>query len=377
MAAAHAGDGDLDLGHIPLSPIYCDTSRGHRQGIDSAAMRRSASSVAGGSRLLRLDKARGNAIDPALVEDLLAAVARRRAATTTCDGVLLASAHPKLFCPGLDLVTLVDSTGAALRAFMLRFAEMVTGALRPAEAHGGGGVGTRRRGRLHPRPHGGLARPRSRAPDRAERGEGRTAAPLVRGPSPAATVARARRSRGWRSWAATSRARRPSTRASPTSWPTARGLRGGVPRAPGGVRREGPRAVATTKRYLRNVVLAEMKAREADLVGEFLDAWFSPGHQERIRDDRRDARALSRPSGRRAPSRMSRQRYTPEEQPWPRRPRPRGPGSHSSRRPLTASQFLPKVAPTTVRKAYQSAEADAAGTGARGGASTPAIPAKG
>jgi enoyl-CoA hydratase len=42
-------------------------------------------------------------------------------------------------------------------------------------------------------------------------------------------------------------------------------------------------AVTTTKRYLRASALAEMKARDADLVGDFLDNWFSPGTQERIR----------------------------------------------------------------------------------------------
>jgi enoyl-CoA hydratase len=39
--------------------------------------------------------------------------------------VLLASAHPKLFCPGLDLVTLVDYDRPAMERFMLLFAEMV------------------------------------------------------------------------------------------------------------------------------------------------------------------------------------------------------------------------------------------------------------
>jgi enoyl-CoA hydratase len=39
--------------------------------------------------------------------------------------VLLASAHPKVFCPGLDLVTLIEYERPAMRAFMLRFAEMV------------------------------------------------------------------------------------------------------------------------------------------------------------------------------------------------------------------------------------------------------------
>jgi len=39
--------------------------------------------------------------------------------------VLLASAHPKLFSPGLDLVTLAEFDRPAMERFMLRFAEMV------------------------------------------------------------------------------------------------------------------------------------------------------------------------------------------------------------------------------------------------------------
>ena len=55
--------------------------------------------------MLRLDKARGNAIDEPLVDELTAA-ARELGADAAVRGVLLASAHPKLFCPGLDLVSL-------------------------------------------------------------------------------------------------------------------------------------------------------------------------------------------------------------------------------------------------------------------------------
>lgn len=71
-----------------------------------------------------LDKARGNAIDPPLVEELIAAVGDVRA-DAAARGVLLASAHPKLFCPGLDLVTLFDLDRAAMSRFMLRFATLV------------------------------------------------------------------------------------------------------------------------------------------------------------------------------------------------------------------------------------------------------------
>jgi enoyl-CoA hydratase/carnithine racemase len=74
--------------------------------------------------IVRLSKARGNAIDAVLIEDLL-----KVAAEVTADdgvaGVLLGSAHPKLFSPGLDLVTLIDYDRAGMRHFMGRFAEML------------------------------------------------------------------------------------------------------------------------------------------------------------------------------------------------------------------------------------------------------------
>ena len=74
--------------------------------------------------VLRLDKPRGNAIDEPLV-DALKETARALAADGDVRGVLLASAHPKIFCPGLDLVSLIDYDRDALQRFMLRFAEAV------------------------------------------------------------------------------------------------------------------------------------------------------------------------------------------------------------------------------------------------------------
>jgi 3,2-trans-enoyl-CoA isomerase len=77
-----------------------------------------------GFAVVRLDKGRGNAIDEPLVEDLLAACAALQV-DRSVSGVLLASAHPKLFCPGLDLVALSAYDRPAMRRFMLRFAEAV------------------------------------------------------------------------------------------------------------------------------------------------------------------------------------------------------------------------------------------------------------
>jgi enoyl-CoA hydratase/carnithine racemase len=78
----------------------------------------------GRAAVLRLDKARGNAIDEPLVRDVTQA-ARDLGADPSVGGVLLISAHPKLFCPGLDLVTLVGLERGAMERFMLLFADMV------------------------------------------------------------------------------------------------------------------------------------------------------------------------------------------------------------------------------------------------------------
>jgi enoyl-CoA hydratase/carnithine racemase len=72
--------------------------------------------------VLRLDKPRGNAIDEPLA-DALKEVARSLGGDPAVRGVLLASAHPKIFCPGLDLVRLIDYDRPAMERFMLRFAE--------------------------------------------------------------------------------------------------------------------------------------------------------------------------------------------------------------------------------------------------------------
>lgn len=72
----------------------------------------------------RFDKARGNAIDEPFTQELLQ-VARQLGADADVRGVLLASAHPKLFSPGLDLVTLLEYDRPAMEGFMRLFAEMV------------------------------------------------------------------------------------------------------------------------------------------------------------------------------------------------------------------------------------------------------------
>jgi enoyl-CoA hydratase/carnithine racemase len=72
--------------------------------------------------ILRMDKARGNAIDEPFTRDLLDAT-REVAGDPGVHGVLLASAHPKLFCPGLDLVTLWEYDRSGMERFMALFGE--------------------------------------------------------------------------------------------------------------------------------------------------------------------------------------------------------------------------------------------------------------
>ena len=72
-----------------------------------------------GSPSLRLDKARGNAIDEPLAEALACGGTAELAGDDGVRGVLLASAHPKLFCPGLDLVALAGvRPGRPMQRFM-------------------------------------------------------------------------------------------------------------------------------------------------------------------------------------------------------------------------------------------------------------------
>ena len=74
--------------------------------------------------ILRLDKPRGNAIDEALVDEITAACVALEADPAD-RGILLASAHPKLFCPGLDLVGLLEYDRPSMQRFMGKFAAMV------------------------------------------------------------------------------------------------------------------------------------------------------------------------------------------------------------------------------------------------------------
>jgi enoyl-CoA hydratase len=232
--------------------------------------------------VLRLDKARGNAIDAALVEDLVLAGAEI-GADPGIRGVLLASAHPKLFCPGLDLVTLYECDRPAMEHFMSRFATAMLGLYalrRPVVAAVGGHAVA-----------GGCVLALTADHRILRRGsqiglnEVRVGIPLP-----------------W-SVAILVKASVPPTALSRVALlglnfkdeeAVAVGLAHEVLEPEGfeaaclarlaELAERDPFAVATTKAYLRDEAVREMRAQEAARLGEFLDAWFSPAGRAKIRE---------------------------------------------------------------------------------------------
>lgn len=74
---------------------------------------------------IRLKGPRGNAMSQEMVSDLSSAL-RSVGGESSVRAVLLASAHPKLFCPGLDLVSLSTVSRSEMGAFMLNFSTVLT-----------------------------------------------------------------------------------------------------------------------------------------------------------------------------------------------------------------------------------------------------------
>jgi len=231
--------------------------------------------------VLRLDKARGNAIDPALIEDLQSAAAEL-AQDDGVRGVLLASAHPKLFCPGLDLVGLLELDRPAMANFMGHFAQAmwalyglrkpVVAAVNGAAVAGGCILALTADERLLRRgsPIGlnevkvGVPLPWS-------------VAVLVRASLPASALAQvALLGNNFQDEGA-----------------VAVGLAHAVLEADGFEQaclqrlaeyaERDVRALGTTKAYLRAAALREMKSREASAIDGFLDGWFSDSTRERMR----------------------------------------------------------------------------------------------
>jgi len=234
----------------------------------------------GAVAILRLNKARGNAIDPQLLEDLGRAV-HEVANDEAVRAVLLASGHAKLFCPGLDLVTLIEFDRLALESFMGRFASVLWtlfGLRKPMLAAING-----------PAVAGGCVLALTADYRMARKGaaiglnEVKVGVPLP-----------------W-SVALLLRASVPPNSLAQVAL-LGRNFAGDEAVAVGLVHELGPeknfeaaclarlqefaekdpRALAATKAYLRSSVLGEMRTGEMHFIKEFADAWFSPATQERL-----------------------------------------------------------------------------------------------
>ena len=231
--------------------------------------------------VLRMDKARGNAIDLAFVGEMADALAEV-GPDGGVRGVLLASAHPKLFCPGLDLVSLFACDRPAMDRFMKAFSDMAMGLFafeKPLLAAISGHAVA-----------GGCVLALTADHRILRRGaqiglnEVRVGVPL---PWSVALLLRASVPAHALSRVALLGANFTDAEA------VSLGLVHEVQEAEGfeaaclarldEFADKDPRALRTTKAYLRASTLAEMRAHEDARRGDFLDAWFSPEGRERIR----------------------------------------------------------------------------------------------
>ena len=78
-----------------------------------------------GVGVIRLAGPRANAMSEAFVSDLSSAL-RTVGGEPSARAVLLSSAHPRIFCPGLDLISLSSLGRGDLGAFMLGFSTLLT-----------------------------------------------------------------------------------------------------------------------------------------------------------------------------------------------------------------------------------------------------------
>jgi enoyl-CoA hydratase/carnithine racemase len=234
-----------------------------------------------GVAILRLSKGRGNAIDGPLVDDL-AEAAREMARDDGVRGVLLASAHPRLFCPGLDLVALSALDRPGLEDFLRRFLAVVrdlfafpkpvVAAVSGHAVAGGCILALTADWRV-------LARGATIGLNEVKIG-----LPL---PRPVALLVAASVAPPVLSKVALLGRNFADDEAVESGLvdelaEPARVVEAGLQRLAEFAEKE-PQALALTKASLRSGALAQMDAAGREHVGAFLDAWFSPGAQERIR----------------------------------------------------------------------------------------------
>lgn len=235
-----------------------------------------------GIALVYMEKARGNAIDEPFVQEL-ADAAHSIDSDPGVRGVLLASSHPKLFSPGLDLVALVDYKREALEGFMTKFAAALWalyGLRKPVVAAISGHAVA-----------GGCvlaltADYRVLRRDGAQIGLNEvkvgvplpwTVAELLRASVPAQSLSKiallGRNFAGEEALAA----------GLVDELADADGFEEACLKRLAEFAEKDLDSLAETKAHLRQTVLGSMRTREADHVRGFLDCWFSPGTQARIR----------------------------------------------------------------------------------------------
>jgi enoyl-CoA hydratase len=231
--------------------------------------------------VLRLDKARGNAIDEPLIASLTAAAAEL-ARDDGVRGVLLASAHPKLFCPGLDLVALVEYDRPALERFMTAFAVMVWalyGLPRPVVAAVSGAAVAGGCILALTADHRVLRRGAAIGLNEVKVGLPLpwSVTRLLRASVPPQALSRiALLGRNFEGEEAVSLGLADELA-------DASGFEAACRARLDEFVDKDARAVATTKAWLREGVLAEMMAHERERLPAVLDAWFSEATQERVR----------------------------------------------------------------------------------------------
>ena len=232
--------------------------------------------------ILRMSKSRANALDEAFVGELIHAIGVLEV-DDRVRGVLLASGHPKLFCPGLDLVSLIEYDRPAMRRFLGVFAELVHNlyaSKKPlvcavnGHAVAGGCI-------LALTADYRIAKPTAQI----GLNEVKVGVPLPWsvGKLLEASVGRgslARVALLGRNFAGDEAIRigLVDELADDDSFESVC-----LERLEEFAEKD-PYAFGVTKRYLRAATLELMKERESALLGDFLDGWFSEGTQKRIRD---------------------------------------------------------------------------------------------
>ncbi len=236
--------------------------------------------VKDGVGTLRLAGPRGNAMSEDLMSELSLAL-RTVGGDPSVRAVLLASAHAKLFCPGLDLVSLSGTSRPEMGAFMLNFSTVLTdlfalrkpmvAAVNGAAIAGGCLLALTADWRVVKRgAQMGLNEVKVGVPLPW------SAVLLLKMASPAfahSAVALLGRNFEGDAAVASGLANEVADR---------EGFEAAVTERLAEFAEKDAYAFGITKGYLRGAAVASMRARETALLDEFLDGWFSEGTQERI-----------------------------------------------------------------------------------------------